>query len=289
MEELFLHLPFSQLPLADDFMFGEVMHSPEICTMFLESLLRTRIDHIEYITKQQELSESFVSHGIRIDVYLRDDRRTVYSVEMQRSRIGGMFKRIRYYQGVIDRNNLEKGQRYTLVPESYIILVCTFDPFGKGLAVYERVCCIKDCPGAVYEDGTHVLLLNSAYTRGNAERPVLEFLDCIRSNNTDAGSYTSALMRAICPAIAEVRKDTSKEAIYMTLDLKLQEILWVGEERGEKRGEARGEARGKEKGIRALVKSLQKYTQNKEAVRDAVAEQFQLSPEEAERKVSQYW
>ena len=67
----------------------------------------------------------------------------------------------------------------------------------------------------------------------------------------------------------------------MTLDLKLQEILWTGEERGEKRGE--------ERGIRALVETLRDLSHSRKSVRDALVKQFQLSPEEAERKVSQYW
>ena len=64
-------------------MFGEIMRRPEICRLFLEALLGKPIARIEYISKQQDVSDSYSSHGIRLDVYLRDEANTVYSVEMQ--------------------------------------------------------------------------------------------------------------------------------------------------------------------------------------------------------------
>ena len=82
MELLNHAIPFCELPLSDDFMFGEIMRRPEICRLFLEALLGKPIAQIEYISKQQDVSDSFSSHGIRLDVYLRDEANTVYSVEM---------------------------------------------------------------------------------------------------------------------------------------------------------------------------------------------------------------
>ena len=32
-------IPFRELPLSNDFLFGEVMRKPEICGLFLEALL----------------------------------------------------------------------------------------------------------------------------------------------------------------------------------------------------------------------------------------------------------
>ena len=65
--------PFSELPLSDDFMFGEVMRRESICTLFLEELLRKKIDHIIMIDRQKDLTDSYVDHGIRLDVYLKDE------------------------------------------------------------------------------------------------------------------------------------------------------------------------------------------------------------------------
>ena len=56
--------PLSQLPLSDDFMFGEVMRQPEVCRLFLECLLEKEIARIEYINKQEDLSDDVSGHGI---------------------------------------------------------------------------------------------------------------------------------------------------------------------------------------------------------------------------------
>ena len=193
-------VPFRELPLSNDFMFGEIMRRPEICRLFLEALLGKPIAKIEYISKQQDVSDSYTSHGIRLDVYLRDEANTVYSVEMQNG--GGivLFQRIRYYQGMIDRHNLQKSEHYSKLPETFIIMICTADLIGRGLAVYKRRITIDGCEDYDYDDGTHVYLLNSAYTVENADTAILEFLRCIKTNDTNSGDYTSMLMKEVCPA-----------------------------------------------------------------------------------------
>ena len=53
-------IPLKELPLKNDFMFGQVMRNPEICKLFLEELLGKEIDHIEYIENQKEISDSYL-------------------------------------------------------------------------------------------------------------------------------------------------------------------------------------------------------------------------------------
>ena len=235
---------FKNLPLSDDFMFGEVMRRPEICKLFLEALLGKELARIEYISKQQDLSDSYTSHGIRLDVYLKDEENTVYCVEMQTT--GGMvlFKRIRYYQGMIDRHNLQKGTHYSKLPESFIIMICTGDLFDCGLAVYKRKVTMEGCEDAAYDDGSRVYLLNSAYTTGNADDAILEFLNCIRSNDTSAAAYKTTLMREVCSAINEIREDPGKEAEYMTWQTKLMDVEYEALKRGREEGREEGMQQG---------------------------------------------
>ena len=53
----------STVRLKNDFMFGQVMRNPEICKLFLEELLGMKIDRIEYIENQKEISDSYAHHG----------------------------------------------------------------------------------------------------------------------------------------------------------------------------------------------------------------------------------
>ena len=165
--------PLSELPLHSDFMFGQVMRSTEICKLFLEELLNITIQQIKFIDQQKDLSDSYEYHGIRLDVYLKDEKGTVFNVEMQVDRKKGFTRRARFYQSAIDRNQLTKGADYTGLSESYVIFVCDFDYFQTGKAVGERISFLKgtDIP---YEDGSHVFFLNSRYTEGNASKAILE-------------------------------------------------------------------------------------------------------------------
>ena len=51
-------IPFRELPLSNDFLFGEVMRKPEICGLFLEALLGKPIARVEYVLKQKDISDT---------------------------------------------------------------------------------------------------------------------------------------------------------------------------------------------------------------------------------------
>ena len=65
-------LPFATLPLRHHFMFGQVMQNPRICKLFLEALFEWEIEDIKYVHREKDLDDSFLSRGVRLDIYLRD-------------------------------------------------------------------------------------------------------------------------------------------------------------------------------------------------------------------------
>lgn len=62
--------PLSEFPLKNNFMFGQVMHTEEICKLFLEALLEIEIERIEFLDRQKDFADSYEYHGIRLDMYL---------------------------------------------------------------------------------------------------------------------------------------------------------------------------------------------------------------------------
>ena len=106
MVEKYSLTPLSELPLHNDFMFSQVMRSEEICKLFLEELLGVNIQRIEFIDRQKDLTDSYEYHGIRLDVYLKDEKGTVFNVEIQADRRHDLPKRVRFYQSGIDRSEL---------------------------------------------------------------------------------------------------------------------------------------------------------------------------------------
>ena len=127
---------FDEIGIQDDFMFGTVMRKPELCKPFLEIVLGISISRIEYPEIQKNIDVTLKAKSVRLDVYVNDEKGTVYNVEMQTSRKRNLPKRSRYYQGIIDLDLIRKGQDYDELPVGIVIFVCTFDMFGLGLPVY---------------------------------------------------------------------------------------------------------------------------------------------------------
>ena len=54
-------------------------------------------------------------------------------------------KRSRYYQGMIDLNSIRPGEDYNRLTESFVIFICPFDAFGRGLHRYSfEYLCMQD-------------------------------------------------------------------------------------------------------------------------------------------------
>ena len=79
-----------------------------------------------------------------LDVYLKSSDK-VFDIEMQTTDTP-YGKRMRYYQSAIDSSLLNKGEDYTMLTESYIIFICTKDPFDCDIPLYtiERRCIEHD-------------------------------------------------------------------------------------------------------------------------------------------------
>ena len=218
--------------------------------MFLEELFHWPIEKIEYVHREKDLTDSYFAHGVRLDIYIRNSD-LVYNVEMQSERDDDLLKRIRYYQSSIDREELKQGVPYRNLPETYVIFICDYDPVGTGRACYERQMTWKDEP-LTYDDGTHVILLNSFYTRENTSSAILELLDYIRTND-DAAEYSSELVNQAKEHVKAIRQDKGLGATYMLLESKMQEYMKRGEmiglEKGEAIGRQKGEAIGLKKGL----------------------------------------
>ena len=235
--------PLQALGLADNFLFGEVMQDMGLCKLFLEALLQRPIAKIVNISKEKDLSDAYLAHGIRLDVDLEDENRTRYNIEMQGSSQKSIERRVRYYQSGLDRHFLEQGTDYDSLPNSFVIFVCDYDPYGRGFALYERECRIKDTD-ILYDDGSHALFLNAKYkTPGSASKDIIEFLDYVRTKN-DELSVSGELAKTAIKLCKEKKSDSETEARYMTLQMLLHDERAAAEAIGEARGEARGEIKG---------------------------------------------
>ena len=130
---------YEKKDITDDFIFGKVMENPVNSIPMLEFLTGNKIESVNTIITQKAIKITSDGKGVRYDVYVEDDKDIVYDTEMQNrsANTDTLPRRVRFYQGMIDLNILESGADYDMLKESYVIFICTFDPFGKDLCCYE--------------------------------------------------------------------------------------------------------------------------------------------------------
>ena len=163
MDFLPRHKSVDELTFIDDFMSGTIMKNKPICKGVLERLLHIKVGKIEYPSLQKTIAPFYESKGIRLDVYVAEPSR-VFDIEIQTSILPDLPKRTRYYQSLMDVDNLLRGQSYAELKESYVIFICTQDPFDKGLPVYTFENACREESGLFLKDKTAKVFYNaSAY------------------------------------------------------------------------------------------------------------------------------
>ena len=183
--------PFEELTFADDFMFNKVMHDPEICAEVIERLLHIKVDHIVYPEIQKSLQPYYTSKGVRSDVYLKDSDR-VFDIEMQNGKEDYLGKRTRYYQSMIDIDNLMRGEQYTELKESFIIFICNHDPFGAELPQYTFMNSCKEKADVELNDKTVKVIYNAKAYEKTDDEELKAFLRFV-CNNTSGDGFTDKL------------------------------------------------------------------------------------------------
>lgn len=182
MQKEQMNISFEELTLKDDFMFGVIMRKPEYCKPCLERILGgVKIRRIKVPESQKVLDVSADAKSVRLDIYVEDERDTVYNIEMQTVKRKFLPKRSRYYQDLMDVNQLEKGAHYSQLKKSDIIFICTFDYYGEGryLYIFENRC--EENPKLAFGDETVKLVLNTKGTEGEVSQELLDFLRYIET------------------------------------------------------------------------------------------------------------
>ncbi|BBK78161.1 MULTISPECIES: Rpn family recombination-promoting nuclease/putative transposase [Clostridium] len=226
-----------ELNLEDDFLFAKVMSDHEICKEFLEKLLDIEIEKIEMPSSQKVIDLLLDCKGIRLDIYVKDEKNTIYNIEMQRTDNKNLGKRMRYYQGNIDIDLIQKGEDYKELKKSYVIFICTFDYFNKGRHKYtfENVC-LED-KNIKLKDDTQKIILNTKGLIDDIDDELLDFLRYVEnSNEKTAESTKGTLVKHIHEKVIEVKKDKNVEVEFMTLLERDREKIEEGIQKGIQKG-----------------------------------------------------
>lgn len=117
-QELTPEEKWERATIANNFIFYKVMHSnPDVCKEFLQRLLGIEIDSI-IMAQEEEVFGDYDSKSIRMDVYAKNATES-FDLEMQTIDTKELPERARYYQGLMDVDNLKSGEVYSNMKTYY--------------------------------------------------------------------------------------------------------------------------------------------------------------------------
>lgn len=222
---------YDELTFADDFMFCKILqNNPDLCKELTELILGREIGSIANIERQHPIEITADGHGVRFDIYMKDDRNTRYDIEMQTSHLPELPKRTRYYQSMIDLEALERSKNYLDLPNSYVIFISLNNPFASyGLHRYTFTSCCEENTKLRLEDGaTRIFVSAEGDKNDDISDDMRSFLLYLTDQSTD-----SDLTRKLEDAVqrAKTRREWSVE--YMTL----YEKMMIEREKGREEGQ----------------------------------------------------
>ena len=154
-------------PIDDDFMRCMFKDNIPLAELVLRIITGKPDLIITDCQTQKDMKRLAGARSICLDAYGTDTCGKKYDMEVQREDKGANPYRARYHSSVMDVENLDAGQKFTELPETYTIFILEKDFYGMGKPVYsiER---INLDTGKPFDDGEHILYVNGEY-RGDSD------------------------------------------------------------------------------------------------------------------------
>lgn len=206
---------YEKLTLSNEFVFGKVTENEELCQKLLETLLQTDIESLQQLMREKEIRFKWGTKPVRLDIYVKDKKDVLYDAEMQNKNgktleYLALPKRSRYYQSVMDSEILKKGVHYSRLNDSYIIFICTFDPFGLGQYVYTFRNICEENPNLQLGDKTTKIFFNTKSKQENIPENIKNLFAYI-----ETGKVSDDLTQKLEEEILQLRNDEKWWGEYM--------------------------------------------------------------------------
>ena len=195
------------------------MRNTRLCKHLIEKILGITITHINFPLTEKTIDARFDAKSIRLDVYVIDDTGRAYDIECQvtEGKDGELAKRTRYYQALMDMDLLEKGQTYDKLNDSYIIFICTFDVFKRGLPIYTFTNQCHQIDDVSLGDGATKVFLNSKGNTVGIDPDIAAFLQYINTTKVE-GTFVEEIDKEV----RNIKLSENVRLEYMTLEMEIQ-------------------------------------------------------------------
>ncbi|WP_036607594.1 PD-(D/E)XK nuclease family transposase [Oribacterium sp. P6A1] len=206
-------------PIDDDFMRCLFRDNIPLTQQVLRILTGKGNLTITSVETQADIKRLVGARSICLDAYGTDDEGKKYDMEVQRSDRGAGKHRARYHSSAMDIDNLDAGQDFSELPDTYTIFITENDIFAKGLPCYaiERM---NMATGELFNDGEHILYINGAYRGDDEIGKLMHDFSCsdpddmINKELADRTRYfkeTEEGVEAVCKVMEDMRTEKARE------------------------------------------------------------------------------
>ena len=233
------------------------MSVEENCKGFLEMVLGFSIAQV-VVSKEKSIVYHPEYKGVRLDIYAEDENHTHYNVEMQVKKKTALGKRSRYYHSQMVMEALASGEDYETMPDTFVIFVCDFDPFGEHLYCYTFGNECRENKNVKLDDGSYTIFLS---TRGENEEEVpaelVRFLKFVTADLEESEEdFQDKLVKRFQETIHNIKADREMGERYMIFEEMLREEKQEGRQEGLLEGRIEGRIEATREGIFELLEDL---------------------------------
>lgn len=280
----------SELCLLDDEFLTACFDDDIKSTQMVLRIILEDPDMIVLSVHTQVFLANVNKRAVRLDILAIGGDGKLYNIEIQRDDSGAVRQRARFNSSMLDAKTLNKGKKFTELPETYVIFITENDIFKKGWPVYVIERCFTKT-GEPFGDGSHIIYVNGACR--NEDTPLGRLMHDFVCTNASDMHYKVLADRVRffkenekgVAVMSRMLEDMRNAAFNEGERMGVKKGERMGMEKGEKIGMEKGEKKGKKKALKSsAVRMLKagKYTL------DEIAEMLSLSIEEVTKlKIAQ--
>ena len=186
---------------------------------------------------QRDMKRLVGARSICLDAYGTDSKGKKYDLEIQREDKGANPHRARYHSSIMDIENLDAGQAFNELPETYTIFITEKDFYGKGKALYpiERMNLVTN---QFFDDGEHILYVNGEYRGESDLGKLMHDFNCTDADdmNYDIMAERTRYLKEnpkgvneMCKALEEMRNETAEKTLVQTIKNLMETTKWNAE------------------------------------------------------------
>lgn len=208
-------------PIDDDLMRAMLKDNIPLTQMILRIIISKPDLIITQCETQADMKRVTGARSVCLDAYGTDSTGKKYDLEIQRADKGAAPHRARYHSSVMDVENLDAGQEFTELPDTYTIFITEKDFFqdGKPLHLIRKTDCMT---GETFDDGSCILYVNGEYDGDDELGRLMHDFKCaeaekmyhpLMAERTRYLKETPEGVGIMCRAIEELAEQRAKEAI----------------------------------------------------------------------------